>query len=121
MNIKKVLVVDDNKDITDLLLKFLKSKGLDVVATNDPWEGLERIQKEQYDAILLDVSMPKFSGLQIIATLATDEILQEQNIFMFSANLTCDNQIKDLLRRDGIKGCLKKPIKLEKLLTAITS
>ncbi len=120
MSIMKVLIVDDNEDITDMLSKFLKSKGFDVVVINDPWEGVRRIQKEQFDVILLDIKMPGFSGLQIIATLATDEILQDQNIFIFSANFGHDTQIKNLLRRDGINGCLKKPIQLYELLTAIT-
>ena len=117
----KVLIVDDNEDITDMLSKFLESKGFDTVVINDPWEGLRRIQKEQFDVILLDIMMPEFTGLQIIATLATDEILENQNIFIFSANFGHDNQIKNLLRRDGIKGCLKKPVQLYELLTAITS
>ncbi len=121
MSIMKVLIVDDNEDITDMLSKFLKSKGFDVVVINDPWEGVRHIQKEQFDVILLDIAMPGFSGLQIIATLATDDVLKDQNIFLFSANLACENQIKDLLRRDGINGCLKKPMKLDELLTAISS
>ena len=41
----KVLLVDDNQDITDLLSKFLKAKGFENVTTNDPREGLERIKK----------------------------------------------------------------------------
>ncbi len=120
MVIPKVLLVDDNEDITDLLSKFLKSKGFDVVVNNDPLEGLRRIQKEQFDVILLDIIMPEFTGLQIIATLAADEILQDQNIFIFSANFGHDTQIKNLLRRDGINGCLKKPVKLYELLSTIT-
>ncbi len=121
MRIMKVLIVDDNEEITTMLSKFLKTKGFDVVVINDPWKGVRCIQKEQFDVILLDIKMPGFSGLQIIATLATDEILQDQNIFMFSANFGHDNQIKNLLRRDGVNGCLKKPIQLYDLLTAITS
>ncbi len=117
----KVLIVDDNEDITDMLSKFLKSKGFDTTVINDPLEGLRRIQKEQFDVILLDIIMPEFTGLQIIATLATDEILQDKNIFIFSANFGHDNQIKNLLRRDGVNGCLKKPVQLYELLTAITS
>jgi CheY-like chemotaxis protein len=84
-------------------------------------EGLRLIQQEQFDVILLDMSMPGFSGSDIIKILATNEILKDQNIFIFSANLYGDNQVKDLLRRDGINGCLKKPIQLSEILTAITS
>ena len=117
----KILLIDDNKDITTMLSKFLSSKGFETTATNDPMEGLRLIQQEQFDVILLDMSMPEFSGMNIIKILATEEILKDQNIFIFSANPYGDNQVKDLLRRDGINGCLKKPIQLSKILTAITS
>ncbi len=121
MMVKKVLIVDDNEDITELLSKFLKSKGFETVETNDPLKGLRHIQQEQYDIILLDISMPEFSGFNIIQLLATDDILKDQNIFIFSAKSFGDNEIKNLLRRDGINGYLKKPMKLDELLTTITS
>ena len=117
----KILLIDDNKDITTMLSKFFSSKGFETTATNDPMEGLRLIQQEQFDVILLDMSMPEFSGMNIIKILATEEILKDQNIFIFSANPYGDNQVKDLLRRDGINGCLKKPIQLSEILTAITS
>jgi len=117
----KILLVDDNKDITTMLSKFFDSKGFETKVSNDPLEGLRLIQQEQYDVILLDISMPEFSGLNIIKILATDEILKDQNIFIFSANPYGDNEIKDLLRKDGVKGVLKKPMKLDEILTAITS
>ena len=117
----RILLVDDNKDITTMFSKFFDSKGFETIVTNDPMEGLRFIQQEQFDVILLDISIPGFSGLDIIKILATDDILKDQNIFIFSANLNGDNQIKDLLRRDGINGCLKKPMKLDEILTAITS
>ena len=117
----KILLIDDNKDITTMLSKFFDSNGFETIVTNDPMEGLRLIQQEQFDVILLDMSMPGFSGSDIIKILATNEILKDQNIFIFSANLYGDNQVKDLLRRDGINGCLKKPIQLSEILTAITS
>ena len=117
----KLLVIDDNQDITSMLSKFLNSKGFETVGANDPIEGLRRIQQEQYDVILLDISMPEISGFNIIDILATDEILKDQNIFIFSATPFESIQIKDLLRKDGINGCLKKPIQLNEILTAITS
>jgi len=117
----KILLIDDNKDITTMLSKFFDSNGFETVVANDPMEGLRLIQQEQFDVILLDMSMPGFSGLDIIKILATNKILKDQNIFIFSATLYGDNQIKDLLRRDGINGCLKKPIQLSEILSAITS
>ena len=103
-----------------MLESFFNSKGFETVAINDPWIGLKKIQSETFDVILLDLVMPGFSGLQIIATLATDEILQDQNIFIYSANFSNELQIKELLRRDGINGCLKKPMNLYDMLKIIT-
>lgn len=116
----KVLVIDDNQDITGLLSKFLKSKGLENVVTNDPYKGLDLIKDEKFDVILLDMSMPEFSGVDIIDALDREKILQEQKIIIFSAISLTDKQVRGLLKRDGIHDCLKKPLALDKLLTAIT-
>ena len=118
--LKKMLIIDDNPETTKMLESFFNSKGFQTTAINDPWEGLKTIQKETFDVIILDLVMPGFSGLQIIATLATDEILQNQNIFIYSANFANEIQIKELLRRDGINGCLKKPMNLFDMLKIIT-
>ncbi len=117
----KVLLVDDDKDTTTFLSRFLNVRGFEIVVTNDPMEGLRHIQQEQYDVILLDLFMPVISGITIIDSLATDEILKNQNIFIFSATPSGVIEIRNLLRKDGINGYLKKPIQLNELLTAITS
>jgi CheY-like chemotaxis protein len=117
----KILLVDDNQDITALLSKFLEVKGFENVVTNDPKEGLERIKEENYDVVLLDISMPELSGIDIIQTLEREKILKDQKIVIFSANAFTSSQISDLLKKDGIQSCLKKPIQLNEILTAITS
>ena len=117
----KVLIVDDNQDITGLLSKFLKAKGFENVVTNDPRDGLDRIKDGNYDVVLLDISMPEFSGIDIIKKLEKEKILKNQKIIIFSATAFTTTQINELLKKDGIQGCLKKPIQLNELLTAITS
>ena len=116
-----LLIVDDNQDITDLLSKFLTSKGFENVVTNDPKEGLKRIKEEKYDVVLLDISMPEFSGLDIIKKLEREKILKDQKILIFSAVAFTTKETNDLLKKDGIHGCLRKPIHLNDLLTAITN
>ena len=106
----QVLIVDDNQDITGLLTRFLKAKGIESVATNDPFDGLDKIKEAQYDMILLDISMPELSGIDIIQALETEKILKNQKIVIFSATAFTTSQINDLLKKDGIQGCLKKPI-----------
>jgi len=120
LSIMKILLIDDDKQITSMLSKFFNFEGHTTVITNDPMEGLQHIQQEYYDVILLDISMPKFNGLNIIKILETNQVLKYQNIFIFSGADFNENQIKDLLMRDGVNGFLKKPMELDELLTSIT-
>jgi CheY-like chemotaxis protein len=117
----KILVVDDDRSITSSLSKFFSFKGFQTIVSNDPWEGLDLIQREHFDVVLLDISMPTLSGEQIVKTLATNDVLKDQNIFIFSANVNHEFIKKEFLRRDGINGVLEKPLSLNGILQAITS
>ena len=117
----KVLLIDDNQDITCLLSKFLEAKGIENIVTNDPRDGLERIKEGKFDVVLLDISMPEFSGIDIIQTLEAEQILRNQKIIIFSALTYANLQVAELLKKEGIYGYLKKPIQLKELVTAITN
>ena len=117
----KVLIVDDNQDITDLLSRYLNSKGIENEVTNDPLDGLKKIKEESYDTVLLDISMPEFSGIDIIHTLEREKRLKDQKIVIFSATAFTESEVHHLLKKEGVQSCLKKPIKLNKVLTAISS
>ncbi len=117
----KILVIDDNQETTTMLSKFFSAKGFTITVTNDPMEGLNHIREEQFDVILLDITMPVVSGIGIIELLAGEGNLQKQNIFIFSGMTLPDIQLKNLLRRDGVNGFLKKPIGPDEILAAITS
>ncbi len=118
-SIMKILLVDDNKETTSMLSKFFNYKGHQIIVSNDPMEGLTHIKKEKYDVILLDINMPVISGINIIQILAAGGNLKNKNIFIFSGVDIHESQIRDLLRKDGVNGFLKKPIELDELLTAI--
>lgn len=120
LNSKKVLLIDDNIEITGLLSKFLKAKGYDNEITNNPLDGLEKIKNEKYDYIFLDIHMPELSGFDIIKNLESEDILKDQKIIIFSAHDFKAAEIKELLKKEGIKGYLKKPIQLKALLATIT-
>ena len=115
----KILVIDDNEQTTTMLSKFFNAKGFQTTISNDPMEGLGLIRKEKFDVILLDVMMPVISGIGIIELLAGDNTLKDQNIFIFSGAYLPSIQVKNLLRKDGVNGFLKKPFDLDDLLTVI--
>ena len=117
----KIFIIDDDKDTTKMLSKFFNYKGFEVLVTNDPMAGVIKIRREHFDVILLDINIPVVSGFGVIELLSGADILKDQNIFIFSGTTLPEIELKNLLRRDGINGFLKKPIELDELLTTITS
>ncbi|MDH3824582.1 MAG: response regulator [Nitrosopumilus sp.] len=117
----KVLHIDDNQDITDLFSEFINSLGHTYFATNNSRDGLERIKNEKYDFIFLDMHMPKLSGIDVIESLEKEKILKDQKIVILSGFPFDNNQKKHLLNKQGIHGCLQKPIRFDQLVNAIAS
>lgn len=61
----KVLIVDDDKDISDLISLVLKKEGIDSTIVNDSTKVSEIIEKDYFDLILLDIMMPELSGIEV--------------------------------------------------------
>ena len=116
----KVLIIDDNPETTTLLSRYLTAKGIENTATNDPIDGLNRIKDGKYDSVLLDISMPDFSGIDIIHSLEREHILVNQKIIIFSAVSFTDMEIHHLLQKEGVKMCMKKPVPLAQIVSSIT-
>ena len=117
----KILIVDDNTSITHSLETYLKIKGYDVSVCNDAYDGLELIQNDSWDKILLDLSMPDYSGLDIIEDLEKNKMLKDKNIILFTASSVPDYVLERLLEKDGIESCLKKPVSLKKVVQTISA
>ena len=61
----KLLIADDNKQITSILSEYAKNEGYEVDVTYDGSSALENFKKNKYDAILLDVMMPMMDGFEV--------------------------------------------------------
>ncbi len=111
----KILVIDDNKDITDLLVKVLSIVGHDVKASNNGREGLELMIKEEFDIVFLDIAMPDFSGLDVINNLKGGI---NAKIVLFTASSITDDEVNRLVDK-GVHSCLRKPVRIDVLLAKI--
>jgi len=71
-----VLVVDDEPDVCEYLRDFLSQEGFEVTALSDPTLAVERIRDEVFHLVVLDLMMPKVSGLDLLAQIraADDDI-----------------------------------------------
>lgn len=116
----KLLVIDDNHDVSSMIAQYLRLKGYDCVVTDDGKEGLGRILNEKYDVILLDLAMPEFSGYDVIASLEREGKLREQKLIIITVYPLTEEKVKDLENR-GVYACLKKPVQLPELVRVIQS
>lgn len=69
----KILVVDDEPSIVDVLTRFLTREGYEVLTAGNGREALDRVQQEQPDLILLDITMPEMDGFTVCRQLKDDE------------------------------------------------
>ena len=117
----KILIVDDNKDITEMLSRYLDVKGFDCVTTNDGLNGLNLMKKQKFHTVFLDMSMPDFGGRDVIDALEKENLLKDQRIIVFTASSITNEEIQELLAKDGIDSCLRKPVQLSELITTINA
>src|SRR4051812_3377370 len=109
-----VLVVDDDFDIREALSDVLASEGYSVVTAADGGEALERLRGGVRPAVmLLDLMMPRVSGVEVIDALRKDESLRQIPVVVCSANRGYGAD--DL----GVHDVLRKPISVEELLEAV--
>lgn len=62
---KRMLIVDDEQDITSPLHYLLQESGFEVVSFNDPLLALERFKPHYYDLMILDIKMPEMNGFEL--------------------------------------------------------
>jgi two-component system OmpR family response regulator len=114
-----ILVIDDNKEITDMLSLYLESlDNYECKVVNDGNEGLQKIKFENFDLIILDLAMPGFSGIDILNSLKSDNLLSKKNIIVLTASALNDDETEGFIR-DGVKAVIKKPISIDDLTNAI--
>ncbi|KAF0206904.1 MAG: two-component hybrid sensor and [Actinobacteria bacterium] len=81
-----VLVVDDDRNIVDLLCRNLKAKGFSVLAAYDGAEAMAALRKQHPDLILLDLQMPVMDGYQVIERVKTDPTTKDIPIVVMTAH-----------------------------------
>ena len=82
---KKILIVDDEEGIREVLSASLEHRDYDILTAVDGQDGLEQAQQNIPDLILLDVVMPKLDGWQVMQILQQDEKTRDIPIVIVSA------------------------------------
>ena len=116
----KLLLIEDNDDISNMISQYLRLKGYDCMVTDNGKDGLDQILAKNSDAILMDLAMPEFSGFDIIESLEKEGKLKEKKIIVLTATSITETKMKELEKR-GVYSCIKKPVQLNELIKVIQS
>ena len=81
---KKILLVEDEKIMINLLQKKLTQEGYDVKVAVNGEEGLKAMKEEKPDIVLLDIIMPKMGGFEVMEEMGKDPVLREIPIVIIS-------------------------------------
>jgi two-component system alkaline phosphatase synthesis response regulator PhoP len=113
---KTILVVDDEKDIIDLLSYNLNKEGFTVITARNGREALLRV-KQKPDLIILDVMMPEMDGLQVIQELKKEKNMAAIPVILLTAKGSETDEIVGL--EVGADDYIVKPIKIGKIVARV--
>ncbi len=85
VQMKRILIIEDDRDIVELVRYNLANEGFQVSAANEGSAGLAQVRKLPPDLLLLDLMLPKLSGLEICKAIRRDERLNRLPILMLTA------------------------------------
>lgn len=81
---KKILLVEDEEIMIDLLQRKLKEEGYEVLLAGDGEEGLKKMRQERIDLVLLDIVMPKLGGFEVMEEMNKEPELRKIPVVIIS-------------------------------------
>lgn len=113
----KILVVDDESPLREMLRDVLEMDGFEVVTAENGAKGLEKLRSEFPDLMLLDCSMPVMDGYETIEHMRQDTLLVNMPVIMLTVLSSEQDELKGL--RFGVDDYITKPFKPSVLLARV--
>jgi len=102
----RVLIVDDENAVADFMRELLSSWGLEATAVTSPSAVLDKVQRERYDAVILDQTMPGVTGMSLAREIAAAR--PGLPVLLYTGN--SERIERDELDAAGIRALLQKPV-----------
>jgi DNA-binding NtrC family response regulator len=115
---KTVLIVDNEQGFHDLFRFVLEPLGFEVHSAYDGTDGLERVRKQNYSIVFLDVHMPKMTGPELLKEIK--KIKPGQFVVMMSSGSDPKQAFERTAKELGAADCMFKPFDIEQLMTHIS-
>ncbi len=115
-NRKRILIVDDDKEIIDAVVYALENAGYEVLVARDGNEGLAMAEKSNPHLVILDMMMPKRSGFLVLESLNRSQKLPFRVIMVTGNEGARHKSYAEML---GVDDYIRKPFAMEKLLESV--
>jgi len=113
---KKILIVEDNEANMKLFADLLETQCYEIHKAYDGAEALKRLKGEKFDLLILDIQLPKLSGIELMK-LMKEEKLEQPKTIIVSAFAT-QNEIRDA-KMYGCDAYITKPINITEFLASV--
>ena len=117
MSKQTILVVDDEKDLLDLIEYNLRKEGFNVLKAENGEQGIDIAKEARPDLVLLDIMMPKMTGLEVCDIMRADKDLSNIPIIFLTARSDEKTEVEGLDK--GADDYITKPISTTKLISRI--
>jgi two-component system, OmpR family, alkaline phosphatase synthesis response regulator PhoP len=116
---KKILIADDEPDILEIVTYNLRKEGYDIYTAKDGYEAIEKAKQLLPDLIILDIMMPRKTGVEVCEILRSQPIFQDTLIIFLTALSDEASQIKGL--ETGADDYVNKPISPKVLVSRVNA
>ena len=113
----RFLVVDDNEDIRDVFCRLVERAGHDASTAYDGQDAVETLERERFDVMLLDLTMPRMTGVEVVRWLRErPDVAPGLRIVVISA---WAGENRAVLQELGITTVMQKPLRIQQLTDLI--
>ena len=112
---ERVLLIDDEKEFLEVMSERMQNRDIDVTTASSAREALALVEKESYDAIILDLQMPEMDGLQALERLKA--INPDLQVILLTGHATVEKGVQAM--KLGATDVLEKPADIQTLTEKI--
>ncbi len=113
---KKILVVDDDDAIRNMVERVLRREHFEVESARDGFEAIEKLTQNDYATVLLDLMMPRVDGLGVLRFLETARRTEPPRVIVMTANLQSADETKQAM---PVFRVLPKPFDIHQLVSHV--
>jgi len=119
MSKKKILVAEDSSVIQNITRKVLQFQNYEIVSVKNGKEVLNKLEKDRFDAILLDINMPIMDGMECARQIRALSDTQKSSIPIIAISGNAKNYTMDEFKAAGIDEYLPKPLNFDNLVSTV--